>query len=87
MQWDATGSGKVNGRTPLDGYTYWPGWLKVEREDTHFRGYYSKDGETWVEVGEADLPNASEQQDAGVFAHLSSAHFSELKIENSRTAK
>jgi len=87
MQWDATGSGKVNGRTPLDGYTYWPGWLKVEREDAHFRGYYSKDGETWVKVGEVDLPSASEQLDAGVFAHLSSAHFSELKVENSRAEK
>jgi hypothetical protein len=81
MLWDSNGDGRMDNQTELDGYTYWPGWLKMERRGSHFTGYYSKDGSNWTKVGEVEIPSANERLDAGLFARLSSARFDGFNIE------
>jgi hypothetical protein len=83
MEWDANGDGHMDGHTEMDGITWWPGWVKLERHSSHFTGYYSKDGSNWTKIGEVDMPSASERMDAGLFSRLSSARFDPMKIEAS----
>ncbi len=81
MEWDANGDGHMDGHTEMDGITYWPGWLKMERRGSRFTGYYSKEGTNWTKVGEVEIPSAAEHLDVGLFSRLSSARFDGLKIK------
>ncbi len=87
MEWATNGLGRVNKHTEMAGYTYWPSRLKLERQGNTYTGYYSKDGATWVKVGEVALPGADGHQDAGVFAHMSTARFTDFKVENQTAQK
>jgi hypothetical protein len=80
MEWDSDGDGHIDRHTEFDGYTYWPNWLKLERKGNKFTGFSSTDGKNWSLVGEVEVPGAAETEDTGVFAHLSSARFSNLKV-------
>jgi hypothetical protein len=80
LEWDSDGDGLIDRNTPLDGYTLWPHWLRLERNGSQFAGYTSRDGETWTRVGEVNLPGANGNLDAGVFAHRSAARFTDLKV-------
>jgi hypothetical protein len=80
LEWDSNGDGVIDKRTELDGYSNWPGWLKLERQGTRFTGYTSKDGSNWSKIGEADVPGAEGALDVGVFAHRSSARFLDFKV-------
>jgi hypothetical protein len=82
MEWDSNGDGRIDKHTELDGYTYWPHWLKLERRGNSFTGYYSTDGVNWIKVGEAEVPGGNEHLDAGLFAHLSSARFEGFKVSS-----
>jgi hypothetical protein len=83
MDWDWKGTGRLDKHTEFDGYTYWPGWLKLERHESRFTGYSSRDGVRWTKVGEAEIPGANEQLDAGMFVHGSSAQFEHFAINTS----
>jgi hypothetical protein len=87
MQWDSSATGRVDKHSEMDGYTYWPGWMKLDRKGNTFIGYYSKKGSDWVKVGEAEVGGANDMQDAGVFTHLSSARFTDFKVENGTPLK
>lgn len=87
MQWDSSATGRVDKHSEMDGYTYWPGWMKLDRKGNTFIGYYSKNGSDWVKVGEAEVGGANDMQDAGVFTHLSSARFTDFKVENGTPLK
>lgn len=80
LQWDSKGDDRVDKHTEMDGYTYWPHWLKLQRRGNRFTGYYSADGSNWIKVGEVELPEANEHLDAGIFTHLSSARFEGFKV-------
>ncbi len=80
LEWDSDGDGRIDSRTELDGDTVWPHWLRLERRGGLFRGYTSTDGRHWIQLGEAPVVRADERLDAGVFVHLRSARFTELKI-------
>jgi len=80
LEWDSNGDGRIDDRTELGGYTYWPCWLKLQRQGTRFTGYSSKDGSHWSKIGEADVHGADGSLDIGVFAHRSSARFLDFKV-------
>jgi hypothetical protein len=80
MEWDSNGAGRLNKHTEFDGYTYWPGWLKLERHGSHFTGYSSRDNVNWTKVGEVEISGADERLDVGLFAHGSSARFDHFTI-------
>jgi len=80
MEWDSDGDGRIDKRSELDGYTNWPCWLKLERQGGKFIGYSSKDGTNWVKVGEAEVAGADGPLDVGLFAHRSSARFTDFKV-------
>ena len=81
LEWDSDGDGRVDKRTVLDGYSNWPCWLKLQRQNGRFTGYSSKDGSNWSKVGEADVPGADGLLDAGAFAHRSSGRFLDFKVQ------
>jgi len=80
MEWDSDGDGRIDKRTELDGYTNWPCWLKLQRQGGKFLGYSSKDGANWVKIGEAEVAGADGPLDVGLFAHRSSARFTDFKV-------
>jgi hypothetical protein len=80
MEWDSNGDGRIDRHTEFDGYTYWPHWLKLERRGNKFIGFSSSDGKTWQLVGETEITTSAPKQDVGVFAHASSARFTDLKV-------
>jgi hypothetical protein len=80
LEWDSDGDGRIDKRTELDGYTNWPCWLKLQRQGGKFVGYSSKDGANWTKIGEAEVAGADGPLDVGVFAHRSSARFTEFKV-------
>jgi hypothetical protein len=97
LEWDSDGDGRIDKHTEFEGYTYWPHWLKLERQGNKFTGYYSADAANWIKVGEAEVPGAEERLDAGMFAHGSigsrywpwgvagpgnGARFSEFKVSS-----
>ncbi len=81
LEWDSNGDGSVDKRTVLDGYTYWPCWVKLQRQGSKFIGYSSVDGRHWSKIGEAEVSGALGPLDVGVFAHRSSARFMNFKVE------
>jgi hypothetical protein len=81
MQWDADGDGRLDGHSPMDGYSEWPCWLRIERRGTRFTGLSSTDGERWTTIGSVELPSAAPLQDAGVFVTRMAAAFDDLRIE------
>jgi hypothetical protein len=80
MEWDSDDDGRIDKRTPLDGYTNWPCWIKLERRASKFVGYSSKTGTQWTVIGEAEVSGAGGPLDVGVFAHRSSARFMDFKV-------
>jgi hypothetical protein len=50
------------------------------RQGGRFSDYFSMDSVTWYKVGEVQAVGANETLDAGLFAHWSSARFSEVKV-------
>jgi hypothetical protein len=87
LQWASSGSNRIDSHTEMDGYTYWPSWIKLERHGNNFTGFYSKDAINWVKIGSVEIPGATDRMDAGAYTHISSARFSELKVEDSSTQK
>ena len=80
MEWDSNGNGRVGKHTEMDGYTYWPHWLKLEWRGNRFTGYYSADATNSSKVGEAELTGANAHPDAGILTHLCSARFGDFTV-------
>ena len=84
FEWDNNGDGYVNDRE-TDGEPTYPCWLRLEKEGQTVTGSYSTDGETWTEVGSAEVVDAAESQDVAMFvtsaniAELSTATFDEFE--------
>lgn len=67
MQWDADGDGYLDTTRRAADTTY-PCRLRVRRDGNEFTGAYSTDGESWTDIDSVTLPEASDAQDAGMFA-------------------
>jgi cytochrome d ubiquinol oxidase subunit II len=81
LEWDGAAAGRLDQHTPVDGYTRWPHWLKLERRGARFTGYWSPDGAHWEKTGEAEIIGAADTLDAGMFAFRSSARFTDFRVE------
>ncbi len=84
LEWDSNNDGRLDEHTNFDGNTFWPLWLKLERDGTRFTGYSSNDGEHWTKVGEASVDSAAGILDAGLFAYRDSAQFDDFRIDRPR---
>jgi hypothetical protein len=67
MQWDSNGDGLLDA-TLNTGFSAYPTYLKLVRHGTTFTGYASRDGRTWSQVAQADVPSAAATQDVGLSA-------------------
>ncbi|WP_236652304.1 NEW3 domain-containing protein [Streptacidiphilus neutrinimicus] len=71
LQWDSDGDGQLDSNSAPSnqgsGTAVYPSWLKLVREGSVFTGYWSTDGATWTQVGQATLPGVATTQDVGVF--------------------
>ncbi|MFF7656158.1 TIM-barrel domain-containing protein [Streptomyces sp. NPDC007983] len=75
-----------NGDGALDtwaggGTTYHPAYLRLARDGTAYTAYASKDGETWSQVGAAEVPSAAGTADAGMVAGAANASYPGEDIE------
>lgn len=75
-----------NGDGALDtwaggGSTYHPAYLKLTRDGTAYTAYASKDGETWSQVGTAEVPSAAGTGDAGMVASAANVSYPGENIE------
>ena len=66
MQWDADGNGTLDSSASAPAGQA-PVWLRLTRNGTTFTGESSVDGATWMLVGTATVPSATDAEDAGVF--------------------
>ncbi len=88
FEWDDSGDGYVNDRETAGDPTY-PCWLRLEKEGETITGSYSTDGESWSEVGSADVPGIEETQDVALFTtsandeELSTAMFDSFEYGSS----
>jgi len=80
LQWDGNGDGLLDGHLEVVGYTLWPQWLKLERQDKVFTGYSSIDGTHWTKIGTANVPGAEGTLDVGMFSFRSSARFQDFTV-------
>ena len=64
---DSDGDGKLD-TWAGGGSTYHPAYLKLTRDGATYTAYSSKDGETWSQVGTAQVPSAAGTGDAGMVA-------------------
>ena len=64
---DSDGDGKLD-TWAGGGSTYHPAYLKLTRDGAAYTAYASKDGETWSQVGTAQVPSAAGTGDAGMVA-------------------
>lgn len=80
LEWDSDGDGRIDQRTELDGYTYWPHWLRLVRSGAEFTGFWSADGRNWQKIGTATALEPDAKLDAGVFTHLRAARFREFRV-------
>lgn len=82
LEWAGDNSGVLNRHAEAEGYSIWPHWLKLERQGSRFIGYSSTDDVHWSKVGEADVPDAMEKLDVGMFAYRSSARFEDFAVKS-----
>jgi len=81
LDWAGGGSGVLDKHAEAEDYTVWPHWLKLERHANRFVGYSSIDDVHWSEVGEAEVPQANDRLDVGMFAYRTSARFEEFEVK------
>ncbi len=69
MEWDDNDGYFVNSDTPGNGSIMrsLPVWLRLVRNGTLYTGFYSTDGNNWLTVGSAVIPDQAPTQDAGDF--------------------
>jgi cytochrome c len=83
---DPDGNGQLNTSVQA-GTTSYPTWVKLTRDGTEYRAWFSKNGTSWTQVGNgATLAGAADTQDVGMFmvSHASAAgtvDFSEFAID------
>jgi hypothetical protein len=77
---DSNGDGKLD-TWAGGGSTYHPAYLKLTRDGTAYTAYASKDGETWSQVGTADVPSAAGTGDAGMVASAANVNYPGENIE------
>jgi alpha-glucosidase (family GH31 glycosyl hydrolase) len=71
---DSNGDGKLD-TWGGGGATYHPAYLKLTRDGATYTAYASKDGQTWNQVGTAQVPSASGTGDAGMVASAVNAYY------------
>lgn len=72
---DTDGNGQLDASTSASTTSY-PAWVRLARSGDRYFAYWSKDGETFTQVGDpVELPGATSTQDVGLFvtAHSSTA--------------
>ncbi|WP_084700883.1 NEW3 domain-containing protein [Streptacidiphilus anmyonensis] len=71
LQWDSDGDGQLDSNSAPSnqgsGTAVYPSWLKLVRNGSVFTGYWSTDGTSWTQVGQATVPGVATTQDVGVF--------------------
>ncbi len=80
LEWDDNANGMLDTHTEFAGYTLWPHWLKLEQHADKFTGYSSTDGANWTAIAQAEVPNANDLLDVGMFAFRSSALFEDFRL-------
>ena len=69
LEWDNDGGEYIDDATPANGTlpASLPVYLMLQRNGDVYTGYYSYDGDNWLEVGSATVPDQASTQDAGMF--------------------
>jgi hypothetical protein len=80
LEWAGHDSGVLNQHAEVEGFTIWPHWLKLQRQGARFVAFSSIDNVHWTQVGQCDVPNATEALDVGMFAFRSSGRFTEFAV-------
>jgi hypothetical protein len=74
--WDADGDGYLDSEVRVS-TIYQPVWLALEKSNTTFTAYYSKDKKTWKEISSVNAGSATKIQDAAIFT---CSHTTEMGI-------
>ncbi|MDX3694399.1 glycoside hydrolase family 31 protein [Streptomyces europaeiscabiei] len=77
---DSDGDGKLD-TWAGGGSTYHPAYLKLTRDGATYTAYAGKDGETWSQVGTAQVPSAAGTGDAGMVASAANVNYPGENIE------
>lgn len=77
---DGDGDGKLD-TWAGGGSTYHPAYLKLTRDGATYTAYASKDGDTWSQVGTAQVPSAAGTGDAGMVASAANVNYPGESIE------
>ncbi|MGW0582828.1 NEW3 domain-containing protein [Streptomyces sp. NPDC002920] len=77
---DSDGDGKLD-TWAGGGSTYHPAYLRLTRDGATYTAYASKDGETWSQVGTAQVRSATGTGDAGMVASAANANHPGENIE------
>ena len=77
---DSNGDGKLD-TWAGGGAAYHPAYLKLTRDGTTYTAYASKDGQTWSQVGTAEVPSAAGTEDAGMVAGAANVNYPGENIE------
>jgi hypothetical protein len=69
LEWDNNGGDFIDSVTPANGTIpeSLPVYLELVRNGSIYTGYYSYDGQSWLEVGSATVTGQAATQDAGMF--------------------
>ncbi|MGW2640633.1 TIM-barrel domain-containing protein [Streptomyces sp. NPDC001348] len=77
---DSDGDGKLD-TWAGGGSTYHPAYLRLTRDGATYTAYASRDGDTWSQVGTAQVPSAAGPGDAGMVAGAANANYPGTTIE------
>lgn len=85
--WDTDGNGYLNRSSSVSDVTL-PVWLRVQVDGHAASGFYSKDGQEWMQIGGGvEIPRNASRSDAGVLANsgrgfdLGTAIFADLQFD------
>ncbi|NEC85296.1 TIM-barrel domain-containing protein [Streptomyces sp. SID12501] len=77
---DSDGDGRLD-TWAGGGSTYHPAYLRLTRNGATYTAYASRDGETWSQVGAAQVPSAAGTGDAGMVASAANVNYPGENIE------
>lgn len=81
LSWDSNGDGKLNKSKEASGFSA-PAYVKLSRDGSTFTGSCSKDGQTWTEVGTAEVADVNSTQDIGLAMSAANRHTEEMGVVN-----